>query len=62
MRLGYFRSAATLLIADLQSSLRLVSADLMQTSFAARPLASAQRCFTSSLHTFAAAAVAANKS
>ena len=61
-RFGYFRPAATWLIADLQSSLRLVRADLIQTNFAARRRVSAQRCFTSSVHTFAAAAVAANKS
>jgi hypothetical protein len=60
--LGYYLlPAATWLIADLQSSLRLARVDLMQTNFAARRRASAQRCVTSFVHAFAAAAVAVNK-
>jgi len=60
--LGYcFLPAATWLIADLHSSLRLVRADLIQANFAVRRCASAQRCFTSFVHAFAAAAVRVNK-
>jgi hypothetical protein len=59
--LGYcLPPAATWLIADLQSSLRLARADLIQANFAVRRFASAQRCFTSFVHTFFAAAVAVN--
>ena len=61
-RAFYFLPAATWLIADLQPSLRSERADLRQAIFAGRRRASAQRCFTSSLHVFAAAAVEANKS
>jgi hypothetical protein len=60
-RLGYLLPAATWLIADLQASLRSVRADVMQAIFAARRRASAQCSFTSAVHAFAAAAVAANK-
>jgi hypothetical protein len=60
--LGYsFLPAATWLMADLQSSLRLVRVDLIQANFAVRRRASAQRCFTSFVHAFAAAAVRVNK-
>jgi hypothetical protein len=57
----YFPPAATRLIADLQSSLRLARADLIQDNFAVRRCASAQRCFTSFVHAFFAAAVAVKK-
>ena len=59
--LGYFRPAAIWLAADLQSSLRLASADLMQVTFATRVRASAQCCFRSAVHAFAAAAAPATK-
>src|SRR5262245_2253686 len=62
LHLAYFLPAATWLIADLQLSLRSARVDLMQANFAVRRRASAQRCFRSSVHAFAAAAVAANKS
>lgn len=59
--LGYFRSAAIWLTADLQSSLRLARADLMQATFATRLRASAQCCFRSAVHAFAAVATSATK-
>src|SRR5690349_1523460 len=56
---AYFRSAATWLTADLQSSLRLERADLMQVIFATRRFASAHCFFTSAAHAFAATVASA---
>src|SRR6185369_16374790 len=47
-------------MADLHSSLRLRRADFRQDTFSVRLCASAQCCFTSAVHVFAAAAVVAN--